>query len=277
MGMPGSRILPGGELMKRSFWALPLCAIAVGAFVMSAGAQRGGKGPGGGFPGPGGGPSDPGTPAPVVDQPFTLGKRTWPSKAAWIAAGGYCSTPVPSNESVLAVEAELAAAKKGAKRGGGVGPGRFGVRAAARTVNVYFHIIMDSAGNGDISDADLQASIDHMNTAFAGQQARNPFKISAQETGDVPFRYRIAGIERVTNDTWYVIGDEIGMKTALRVGGAADLNIYTGDLGNTGALGWSWFPFWYAGFEFYDGIVMEKEAMIGGNYTGYNEGDVLVH
>ena len=264
--------------MKRSFWALPVCAIAVGALVLSAGAQRSGKGGGGGTPSSPVGPVDGPVGAPV-DGPFTIGKRTYPSKAAWIASGGFCGTPIPSDATALAVEQAIAAYKGGGTPKGGRSNGGFRVRAASapRTVNVWFHVITDTRGNGDISDSDLQATIDWMNEAYAGLQPPNPFKPSAQETGDVPFRFRIAGIERVANDVWHVAGDDMAMKSALRIGGAADLNVYAVDLGNTGLLGYAWFPFWYVGGEIEDGIVVDTGTFTNGNYSGYSSGDVMVH
>ena len=263
--------------MKRSLWALPLCIVGASVVMLSAGAQRG-KGPGGGVPS---GAPQPNQPAPApVDEPFTIGKLTFPSKAAWIAGGGYCATPTPSDQVVLAVEAEVAANAPKPRGRNGSGLRKAGFRAAARTVNVYFHVIMDSQGNGDATDAELQAQIDHMNTAFAGQQQRDPaFKISAQSTGDVPYRFRLAGIERVVNDTWYGLGDLFGMQSSLRRGGAADLNVYTLDLLNAtgGVLGFATFPFWYQADPLSDGVVMDTEGLAGGTIPGYSEGDLLVH
>src|SRR5438874_1028965 len=171
--------------MKRSLWALPLCLIGACAIIVGAGAQRGGKGPTGS---PGGSPADPSPTAPApaagVNEPFKIGNLTFPSKAAWIANGGYCATEIPSDQLVLAVENDLAALKATISRTQTHSRSRF--HAAAKTVNVYFHVITDTKGNGDATDAELQAQIDQMNEAYAGQQKRDPaFKISAQETADM--------------------------------------------------------------------------------------------
>jgi len=260
--------------MNRKFWAVPVCVIAVCALILSAGAQRGG-----GKGGRGGDPTGPITPVGKIDLPFTIGNRTYANVAEWAAHGGYCGTPVPTEATVLAVEQAMAAYKPGGPKPTNGRPSRFGrsFHAASRNVKVWFHVIMDSQGNGDVSDADLQLTIDSMNQAFAGQQPRNPFKASAQETGDVPFRFQIAGVERITNDVWAVDGNSMAMKSALRVGGAADLNVYTVDFGNSGLLGYAWFPFWYVGGEIEDGIVIDSGTFVNGAFTGYNSGDVLTH
>ena len=262
--------------MKRSFWALPVGLIALSALVLSAGAQRGGKGPGGGFQNPGNEPA-PAPPAPGIDQPFTLGNHTWPSKEAFVASGARCATRTPTDAQMLAVEKALAGFKPQTAPAPGRGRGARGFRAAAVTIPVYVHIITDTQGNGDISDADVQAQIDFLNTSFAGQDTKGPgYKNSAQESANVPYRFSLQAINRVANDTWFNLFDDRPMKAALRVGGPETLNIYSADLGG-GLLGYAVFPDWYQFDPIGDGVVMNYGAWINGAFTGSNLGDTATH
>ena len=260
--------------MKRSLWALPVCAIAVGALVLSAGAQRSGKGgAGGGFPVGG---NQPAPVAPAVEQPFTLGNYTWPSKKDFILSGARCGTPTPSLANVLAVEQAIATGIK--PKPGAAGRGRgFRSVAAIVTIPVYVHIITDSQGNGDISDSDVQAQIDFLNTSFAGLDTKGPgYRNSAQQSADVPYRFALQGVQRVANDSWFNLFDDRPMKAALRVGGPETLNIYSADLGG-GLLGYAVFPDWYQSDPIGDGVVMNYGAWLNGPFTGYNLGDTLTH
>ncbi len=262
--------------MNRRFWAVPVCVIAVCALVLAAGAQ---KGPGGGTYGAPAAPSDPVTaPAPPQDTPFTLGDHTWPSKKDFILSGARCGTPEPSLEEQLAVLQDLEASNP--KPMGRQNRGRrAGFRSIATTIPVYVHIMTDSAGRGNISDADVNAQIDFMNLAFAGQEPRNPaYRISAQDTADVPYRFALQGVARIANNAWFQPGwsDITAMKSALRVGGPETLNVYTTRLGG-GLLGFATFPNWYQDDPLMDGIVVDHRTWINGTYTGYNLGDTPVH
>lgn len=70
------------------------------------------------------------------------------------------------------------------------------------------------------------------------------------------------------------------MKTHLRKGGPADLNIYTvGFTGGQGQglLGYSTFPSSYAGDPKDDGVVIHYATVPGGTYNEYNQGKTLTH
>jgi hypothetical protein len=145
-----------------------------------------------------------------------------------------------------------------------------GTRAQARAngsvnVNVYWHVINNGTGlaNGDIPQTQIDASINVLNAAYK----------------NTPFRFTLAGVDRTTNRTWYTCsggGCESKMKSALRKGGAGDLNIYSNNMGQ-GLLGWATFPSSYASKPKMDGVVILYGSVPGGTAAPYNEGDTLTH
>lgn len=158
-----------------------------------------------------------------------------------------CGTEMPAVSEVAALE--LAAAE--------FEP----VPPAIVTTPVYFHIITDASGAGDVSDAALIQQIAVMNAAFSGGQATG--------AANTDFRFSHAGTDRTVNTAWYTAGinsaDEVAMKTALHRGSADDLNIYI-KLSDVG--GYATFPWGYAAKPLEDGIVCPASALPGGTYSG---------
>jgi hypothetical protein len=167
-----------------------------------------------------------------------------------------CATADVNDIEAAAIEREVVA-RTGYKSGRGARP------AAAYTINVYFHVITSSTGEGDVSNAQVGRQLRAMNNGFAG-------------TG---FSFELAGIDRTANDDWYLMGynsqAERRAKEALRQGSADDLNVYVTYGG--GYLGWATWPHKYDSNPLLDGVVVASESLPGGDYGNYNEGDTATH
>jgi len=135
------------------------------------------------------------------------------------------------------------------------------------TIPVYFHVIRDSNGAGDVSDQKIAAQIAVLNDAFDFGGAES-------------WTFVLAGTDRTDNGAWYRATPgstaESQMKNALRQGSADDLNIYTG-INNGGLLGWATFPSSTSDTNKGDGVVIDKGSVPGGEIEPYNEGDTATH
>lgn len=170
-----------------------------------------------------------------------------------------CGT-VHSTEKIVAAEAHFAANKVEAKVS----------KAAAATVSVYWHVIQSGTAltQGNIPDSQITASISAMNTHYAGT-----------------ISFVLAGTTRTTNANWFTSAApdtsyQTAMKTALRQGGAAALNVYTVGFSSgsgAGLLGYATFPSDYASNPKDDGVVILYSSVPGGSTTNYNQGKSLTH
>lgn len=185
--------------------------------------------------------------------PFTIGDTTWPNQASFVDAGRRCRTRDLSPVRRKRVEAELARRRQevSAQVSGGV-------------INVYFHVITSSSGEGSLSDAEIAAQLNVLNASFS-------------ETG---WSFRLVSTSRTANDAWFTAGPgstaEAQMKAALRQGTADDLNLYTTNPSN-GYLGWATFPSEYSRNPRYDGVVLLHASLPGGSAAPYNQGDTGTH
>jgi hypothetical protein len=131
-------------------------------------------------------------------------------------------------------------------------------------INVYFHSIINTKGEGKIPDSQITAQINVLNAAY----------------GSAGWKYTLASKDETVNDSWYEMAPgkpaETQAKTALRKGNADDLNLYTANIGG-GLLGWATFPKDYSGAKAMDGVVILYTSLPGGTATNYNEGDTGTH
>ncbi|MEO7330250.1 MAG: zinc metalloprotease [Minicystis sp.] len=178
-----------------------------------------------------------------------------------------CSTRTPDELEVEAVQAKLAKTKSLMPNvpSAVLPPGSV-------TVHVAFHVINNGAGlaNGDISSQMIADQITILNNAYAGV------------TGGAatPFTFVLDSVDRTTNASWYTMSPgsaaETQAKTALRVGGASTLNLYSANLGG-GLLGWATFPSSYVSKPKDDGVVILFSSVPGGSAVPYNLGDTATH
>ncbi len=201
--------------------------------------------------------------------PFTLNGKSWVSKKAFIESGGRCATRHVDEIEAAQIEAALARFLAGRGQGASEKPGKPGGGlpiAVSATIPVHFHVINNGSGiaNGDVPDSQIVAQISVLNAAYAAEG----------------LSFSLVSTDRTTNSAWYNMTPgsqaERQAKAALRVGGADELNIYTANLGSN-LLGWSTFPWDYAGDPTDDGVVILYSSLPGGTAVPYNEGDTATH
>jgi hypothetical protein len=142
-------------------------------------------------------------------------------------------------------------------------------RTGTVNVNVYFHVIRNTSGAGNVTDTQIANQIAVLNNAYSG----------ATGGSNTIYRFTLVSTDRTNNNSWYTTTggtSERQMKTALRRGGAADLNLYTNNMGG-GLLGWATFPWSYASDPIMDGVVCLYSSLPGGSASPYNLGDTATH
>ena len=117
------------------------------------------------------------------------------------------------------------------------------------------------------SIAQLVAQIDQLNFDYAN-------------TG---VSFQGVNVTRTINNAWYNTIQyggpaQTAMKTALRAGGPADLNVYVvghiSDENGGDLLGYATFPYQYQGNPLDDGVVLDGSSLPAGASIGYNTGKV---
>ena len=144
---------------------------------------------------------------------------------------------------------------------------------ASVTITVYFHILTDTSGKGDVTNARVHKQIELLNDAFAGKYggAATPFK----------FKLADIDIDRTPNNEWFDMvyldepsGAEREAKETLNKGDKSVLNIYTANLSSV-VLGWARWPWDYE--DGVDGVVIGFRTLPDGNIPHRNQGDTLIH
>ena len=177
-----------------------------------------------------------------------------------------CGTQVFTDEEAFAIEehTEMLLSQKSTQD-------RFRIESNAVTVTilVWFHVVTNTSGGGNVSDQMIADQIQVLNDAYSGVTGG----------ANTKFRFALAGVTRTANNTWFNAGPgstaEAQMKNALRVGNAAVLNFYTNNGG--GLLGWATFPSSYASKPKDDGVVCLYSSLPGGGAAPYAEGDTGTH
>jgi hypothetical protein len=132
------------------------------------------------------------------------------------------------------------------------------------TINVYFHVITNSTGAGNVPDKQINDQIDVLNAAYAPGN----------------WKFVLKSKDITANNAWFTTQpgekSETDMKTTLRQGSADDLNLYSANIGG-GLLGWATFPKDYTSEPKMDGVVFLYTSLPGGTAKNYNEGDTGTH
>ncbi len=137
---------------------------------------------------------------------------------------------------------------------------------AAADVPVYFHVMRDAAGNGDVTNAQIADQIDVLNKTFAGQESS-----AAAQTG---FTFTLAGTFRYNNNNWHKDKQSSTYRKQTRKGGANALNIWLVDFAY---LGIATFPWDYSRSPGVDGIRVHYDSLPGGGIANYNLGETATH
>jgi hypothetical protein len=189
------------------------------------------------------------------DRPFRFQGRTWVNQEAFVASGARCATRDLTPERRDQVDQEIAGHLK---QGGGAPAVTGGV------IDVYFHVITSSTGQGNVPDHQINNQMKVLNAAFANWG----------------WTFNLAGVDRTANNAWFAMEPgttaERDAKAALRVGSADDLNVYSANPGG-GLLGWATFPSSYASRPSDDGVVILFSSLPGGSAVPYNQGDTATH
>lgn len=200
------------------------------------------------------------TPRAKGGEPFKFNDTIFANEEEFLDRAR-CATEKLTTAQTDEIDRQVAVFKENQKAANG----GFELNATGGVINVYWHVINKGTGiaNGDIPASQITAQMNVLNAAYAS-------------TG---WSFNLVSTDRTTNATWYTCGGgacETQMKSALRVGTADDLNIYSNNPSG-GVLGWATFPSSYASNPLNDGIVILFSSVPGGTAAPYNLGDTATH
>jgi hypothetical protein len=191
--------------------------------------------------------------------PFVIGGKSFADQKAYIDSGARCTTKHPSQ-----LEMMLDAAREQSFASEQAALGRDVYAQAGGTINVYWHVITNTSGQGAPTTTQINNQMAVLNAAFASSG----------------FSFNLVSVSTTANNSWYTAGPgssaESQMKNALRQGTADDLNIYSSSPGG-GLLGWATFPSSYNSSPKNDGVVILNASVPGGSAAPYNLGDTGTH
>jgi len=133
-------------------------------------------------------------------------------------------------------------------------------------IPVAFHIVRLDDGSGDVTDQQLENQINQLNYAYNSSE----------------FLFYLYKIDRTNNSIWsnqslYNETVEFTMKSELAVNSTHILNVFVCVLQGSTPQGFSRFPWEFPENSYKHGIILRNTVLPGGEYTDYNDGDVLVH
>jgi hypothetical protein len=186
---------------------------------------------------------------------FRLGNLTFASREAFIESGARCRSVARTPAQLQELDDQLMEMRHLSAS----------TSNSDRTVKVYFHAITSSSGQGHLSESAIREQISVLNRAYAHMH----------------FQFELTHSQHAENDAWFIASQsssmEADLKSNLRQGSYADLNIYT-TAQVDGTLGWATLPASIGTGDFrYDGVIVDYRTLPGGDFAPYNEGMTIVH
>ncbi len=136
-------------------------------------------------------------------------------------------------------------------------------RSSQVSIPVFFHIILSTSGEGDVSDSQINQQITVINEYYAESN----------------YLFYLAGVTKTRNNSWRDVvklsQNEIDMKNSLGVDPTHVLNIYV--TSTIDFLGWAYFPEDYSENSLQHGVVVRTDCLPNGSYTDYNYGRIAAH
>ncbi|KAK0642679.1 Extracellular metalloprotease [Lasiodiplodia hormozganensis] len=175
------------------------------------------------------------------------------------AAQVRCATSDPAKE-LLEHEAEMKAQEKEMKDAG------IQQARAPITINAWFHVI---AASDAVEDANL-----------TDEMLQNQFEVLNSNYAPHDIQFNLSGTTRTVNSSWSDNTDTLVMKTQLRKGDYATLNLYFQRKLPGDSSGYCTFPgiVEEGTLDFFnDGCVIDAQTVPGGSKVPYNEGKTATH
>jgi hypothetical protein len=145
------------------------------------------------------------------------------------------------------------------------------------TIPVYAHVIKGKrrGEHPRLRVPRVRNMINILNNGMAGKQS--------SASAWTRYRFSLKKVSFTRRESWFHAffngPRDRKMKHKLHRGNAGTLNVYFNGGGprNNPVLGWSRFPWQYAGAPYLDGVSINIASLPGGRATGYNLGDTLIH
>jgi pregnancy-associated plasma protein-A len=179
-----------------------------------------------------------------------------PGDAARGGHGGL-DHPEVSPAEQRAIESQTAAILKAKRQSGATA-------LASVNVPVYVHVMRDTAGNGDVTNAQIRAQIRELNEDFAGDES--------SQAAQTEFTFTLAGTFRYNNDQWHQDKQSSQYRKLTRKGGMNALNMWLVDFDYLGIATFPW-----SGSDNVDGIRVHFDSLPGGSIANFNLGKTATH
>jgi pregnancy-associated plasma protein-A len=137
---------------------------------------------------------------------------------------------------------------------------------AGAEIPVYIHVMLDTEGNGDITQQQIDDQMNVLNDTFAGDESSE-----AAATG---FTFALAGVDRYYNDIWHKDNASNKYRSLTRLGGVNALNIWIVEFRYAGI---ATLPWEYARHPDIDGIRVAYDTVPGGSAENFNLGKTATH